>query len=190
MFLFQVKGLSRRISPRLPRARQPGTWGLQYLKLCLQKQAPSHHEMITSELRGYRWYIYAIGVKENSERHGVETEPALGGPGWKDNPAASTSATSTLVSRQLFIHISASITSTTRQKLRVPGRQRHQTNQDLSPDSSSHPKARGLLSWIWYTGTLMEIGRGPSWEVAQQADLNSLNKTRTTIRLVIKKDQS
>ena len=33
----------------------------------------------------------------------------------------------------------------------------------------------------------MEVGRGPSWEVAQQADLNSLNKTWIAIRLVIEK---
>ena len=34
---------------------------------------------------------------------------------------------------------------------------------------------------------LMEVGRGPSWEVAQQADLNSLNNTWIPICRVIEK---
>ena len=36
------------------------------------------------------------------------------------------------------------------------------TNQDLPHDSASHPKARGLLSGIWDTGTHKEDQRGPS----------------------------
>ena len=112
-------------------------------------------------------------------------------PAWRQNPASKdnpTTSTSTLhdptICSSTFRH---PLRQRPGKKLHVQGRQNHQQNQDLPPDSSSHPKARGLLSWIWDTGILMKVGRDPSWEVAHQADLNSLNKTWIAIRLVIEK---
>ena len=121
-----------------------------------------------------------LGLEKNSERPGLETESSLGGQPGNINIDASCPA----ISSSTFRH---PLRQQPGKKLHVQGRQKHQQNQDLLPDSSSHPKARGLLSWIWDTGILTEVGRGPSWEVAQQADLNSLNKTWIAIRLVIEK---
>jgi hypothetical protein len=151
-----------------------------------------------------------LELKKNSKIPGLG-EPGLGGPSLEGQPGSINvckPATSTLVTsrlRRLIVldaHDPVNSTLVSWQSLHpyfgihyindpakalCPRKTKASRNQDLPPDSSSHPKARGLLSWIWDTGTLMEIGRGPSWEVAQQADLNSLNKTRTAIRLVIEK---
>ena len=126
--------------------------------------------------------IYILWELEKIRKDLAREDPAWRqNPAWEDNPATSTSTLhDPEISSSTFRH---PLRQWPGKKLRVEGRK----NQDLPPDSSSHPKARGLLSWIWDTGILMEVGRGPSWEVAQQADLNSLNKTWIAIRLVIEK---
>ena len=107
---------------------------------------------------------------------------------YNDNPAKSTSTTRESLHLQLgnvYIDDSAKSASTTWQMLSQVLRHHRllrlgkryiykpaknpartpcpisSTNQDLPHDSASHPKARGLLSGIWDTGTRKEDQRGP-----------------------------
>ena len=64
------------------------------------------------------------------------------------------------------------------------------TNQDLPHDSACHPKAQGLLSWIWDTGTCKESERGPSGG-SSTGQLHNQSRTRTHLaQLVIEEEKS